>query len=190
MSKIEYETFGRELAIHTAPTLLGIKCGSLISLSTDRFDIHTHIKIFNGKASGKSLKIRKLYDYKNRALLLIYNEKLMQKRLADDEVKGLLSCFGYSADFSAEEYLNRLGVRLSENETFPHEIGIFLDYPLEDVIGFMENKGANYKLCGCWKVYGNAEKARRTFANYVKCRNFLCNKLNQGVDLYQALKIY
>lgn len=190
MSKIEYEIFGRELAIHTAPTLLGIKCGSLVSLSTDRFDIHTHIKIFNGKASGKSLKIRKLYDYKNRALLLIYNEKLMQKRLADDEVKGLLSCFGYSPDFSAEEYLHRLGIRLSENETFPHEIGVFLDYPLEDVIGFMENKGANYKLCGCWKVYGNAEKAKRTFANYVKCRNFLCNKLNQGVDLYQALKIY
>lgn len=190
MSKIEYETFGRELAFHTAPTLLGIKCGSLISLPTDRFDIHTHIRIFNGRASGKSLKIRKLYDYKNRALLLIYNEKLMQKRLADDEVRGLLSCFGYSDDFSADEYLQRLGVRLSENKMFPHEIGIFLDYPLEDVIGFMENKGTNYKLCGCWKVYGNEEKARRTFENYVKCRNFLCNKLNQGIDLYQALKIY
>lgn len=84
MSKIEYETFGRELAIHTAPTLLGIKCGSLISLPTDRFDIHTHIRIFNGRASRKSLKIRKLYEYKNRALLLIYNEKLMKKRLADE----------------------------------------------------------------------------------------------------------
>lgn len=107
-----------------------------------------------------------------------------------NDVKGLLSYFGYSADSSAEEYLHRLGVRLSENGTFPHEIGVFLDYPLEDVIGFMENKGANYKLCGCWKVYGNANKARRTFANYDKCRNFLCNKLNQGVDLYQALKIY
>lgn len=190
MSKAEYEIFGKKLAVYTAPTLLGIKCGSLVSLSTEEFDIYTHIKTFNNKASGKALKIKKLYDYKNRSLLLIYNEKLMKKRLADNEVKNLLSCFGYSDNFSAEEYLQRLGVRLSENPTFPHEIGIFLDYPLEDVIGFMENKGENYKFCGCWKVYGNEEKAKRTFANYEKCRNFLCGKLNQGVDLYHALKIY
>lgn len=190
MSKTEYRNFGEKLAMYTAPTLLGIKCGSLVSLSTAEFDLHSHISTFNHKACGKALKIRKLYDHNERSLLLIYNEKLMQKRLADDEVKGLLSCFGYSADFSAEEYLNRLGVRLSENETFPHEIGIFLDYPLEDVIGFMENNGENYKLCGCWKVYGNAEKAKRTFLNYEKCKKFLCTKLNQGADLYQALKIY
>ncbi len=190
MSKIEYRNFGEKLAIYTAPTLLGIKCGSLFSISTAEFDIDAHIKIFNCKASGKSLKIKKLYDYKERSLLLIYNEKLMQKRLSDVEAKGLLSYFGYSSDFSAEEYLNHLGIRLLESEIFPHEIGIFLDYPLEDVIGFMKNKGENYKLCGCWKVYGNEEKARRTFVNYAKCRSFLCSKLNQGVDLYQALKIY
>lgn len=190
MSRIDYITFWQKLAMHTAPTLLGIKCGSLISLSTSDFDINEHIRIFNSKAHVKSLKIRKLCECKGHSLLLIYNENLMQSRLADNEVKSLLAYFGYSSDFSAEEYLNRLGVRLSENETFPHEIGIFLDYPTEDVIGFMKHKGENYKLCGCWKVYGNEEKARRTFSNYAKCRSFLCNKLNQGVDLYHALKIY
>ncbi|MCM1506319.1 MAG: DUF3793 family protein [Ruminococcus flavefaciens] len=190
MSKTEYKNFSQKLALHTAPTLLGIKCASLVSLSTSEFDICSHINTFNSRAYRKNLKIIKLYDYEERSLLLIYNEKLMQKRLSDCAVKSLLSYFGYSEDFSAEEYLNRLGVRISENETFPHEIGVFLDYPIEDVIGFMENKGGNYKLCGYWKVYGNEEKARRTFNNYVRCRNFLCNKLNQGVDLYQALKIY
>lgn len=190
MSKTEYLSFGEKLAMHTAPTLLGIKCGSLVSLSSAEFDLNSHIEMFNQKACGKGLKIRKLYDNKGRSLLLIYNKKLMQKRLADNDVKELLSYFGYSDAFSAEEYLNRLGARISENDTFPHEIGIFLDYPLEDVIGFMENKGGNYKLCGCWKVYGNEEKARRTFMNYEKCKKLLCTKLDQGVDLYQALKIY
>ncbi|MCM1529823.1 MAG: DUF3793 family protein [Alistipes sp.] len=190
MSKTEYRSFGEKLAVYSAPTLLGIKCGSLVSLSMSEFDLHSHIRMFNRRACGKSLKIKKLYDHNERSLLLIYNEKLMQKRLADDDVKNLLSEFGYSADYSAEEYLDHLGVRLSENETFPHEIGVFLDYPLEDVIGFMENKGGNYKLCGCWKVYGNEEKAKRTFTNYEKCKEFLCTKLNQGVDLYHALKIY
>lgn len=60
---------------------------------------------------------------------------------------------------------------------------------LGDVVGFIENKGENFKLCGAWKVYGSVEKAKRTFSNYDKCRFFLCNKLNEGEDIYQALKI-
>ena len=90
---------------------------------------------------------------------------------------------------SFEECINRLAQRIRESDSFPHEVGVFLDYPLEDVIGFIENAGANYKLCGCHKVYGDEVKAARTFSNYAKCRNFLCGKLNMGNDIYQALKI-
>ena len=97
--------------------------------------------------------------------------------------------YGYSENFSLEECLDRLSVRIRESESFPHEIGIFLGYPVEDVVGFIENKGENFKLCGTWKVYGNVENAKRTFSNYVKCRAYLCNKLNEGADIYQALKI-
>ena len=53
----------------------------------------------------------------------------------------------------------------------------------------IENKGENFKLCGFWKVYGSEEKAIRTFSNYQKCRKFLCGKLNDGIDIYKALKI-
>ena len=60
---------------------------------------------------------------------------------------------------------------------------------LGTVKGFIENNGGNFKLCGCWKVYGNVEAAERTFANYGRCRKFLCNKLNEGIDIYQALRI-
>jgi hypothetical protein len=189
MSKAECRAFGEKLATYTAPTLLGIKCGSLFTISATEFEVDALIEEFNRRASEKTLKIKKLCDYKDRALLLTYHEKLVQKRLADKKVKDLLSYFGYTPEYTPEEYLHHLGVRVSESETFPHEIGIFLDYPLEDVIGFMENKGENYKLCGCWKVYGDEEKAKRTFSNYAKCRTFLCNKLHQGADLYQALRI-
>ena len=33
------------------------------------------------------------------------------------------------------------------------------------------------------------ERAKHTFESYDRCRAFLCNQLNQGYDLYQALKI-
>lgn len=189
MSLTEYRSFGHKLAFHSAPTLLGIKCANLISLSAEEFNIAIHSEMFNKKAVSKGLKSRILCSCGKKVLLLIYNEKLLENRLADSSVRDLLKSFGYDDCFALDEFLERLSQRIREIGDFPHEIGIFLGYPLEDVVGFIENKGINFKFCGCWKVYGCEETARRTFANYEKCRKFLCNKLNEGADIYQALKL-
>lgn len=189
MSVTEYKNFGEKLAFHTAPTLLGIKCASLISLTTSEFELEKHSEQFNRKAVSKGLKSRILCSCGSRTLMLIYNEKQLEKRLSDVSARSLLRKCGYGDELSLDEYIERLAVRIRGSSDFPHEIGIFLGYPLEDVVGFIENKGENFKFCGCWKVYGCEESARRTFANYDKCRNFLRRRLNEGADIYQALKI-
>lgn len=189
MSLNEYRSFNSKLAFHAAPTLLGIKCASLISLSSEEFDIRSHSDYFNSKAAVKGLMIKALCSCKNRTLILLYNEAKLKARLACPDTAYMLSGFGYDNNSPLDAKLDRLAARISESESFPHEIGLFLDYPSEDVKGFIENKGENFKLCGCWKVYGCPEKARRIFTNYDKCRSFLCNKLSEGVDLYQALRI-
>lgn len=186
MSNNELIRFQRLLANHTAPALLGIKPSSLVSLNSKDFDIKEHIKIFNDRAMVKGLKIKILCKCKNRVLILLYNESILNKQVSNNRY--WLDSFGYKG-LNLEECLNRLGSRLVEFEEFPHEIGIFLGYPIEDVIGFIQNKGKNYKLCGYWKVYGDECKAKCTFENYDKCRKYLCNRLNQGVNIYQALKI-
>ena len=189
MPEAEYENFGRKLAFYTAPTLLGIKCASLISLSCAEFDLEFHSEYFNSRAAGKMLKIKILRSSESRKLLLVYNEKLLTKRLSECDVKGILKKYGYNDGYSLDECLDYLSERFGKGESFPHEIGLFLDYPVEDVVGFIRNKGENFQLCGAWKVYGSEENARRAFANYDKCRKFLCNKLNEGIDIYQALRI-
>ncbi|MBQ8298116.1 MAG: DUF3793 family protein [Ruminococcus sp.] len=189
MSVSEYKSFGEKLAFHSAPTLLGIKCASLISLSVNEFDIDVHSEMFNRKAVAKGLKSKVLCKCGEKALFFVYSEKLLEKRFCDPAIREVLCSCGYSEALTVDECLERLSQRIRRNGEFPHEIGIFLGYPLEDVLGFIENKGGNFKLCGCWKVYGCEESARRTFANYEKCRRFLCNKLNEGADIYQALKI-
>lgn len=189
MSQTEYFCFGKKLAYHTAPTLLGIKCASLISLNSAEFDLDFHTKYFNRRAAVKGLKSRILCCCGNRTLMLVYREEMLGKRLSDGNAREILAKYGYCDDFSVEECLERLSARVREGGDFPHEIGIFLGYPIDDVKGFIENKGDNFKLCGAWKVYRNVESAQRTFENYNKCRRFLCNKLDEGVDLYKALKI-
>ena len=68
-------------------------------------------------------------------------------------------------------------------------MNVLTDFRKEYVSMGISLNGGNFKLCGCWKVYGNVEAAERTFANYGRCRKFLCNKLNEGIDIYQALRI-
>ena len=148
-----------------------------------------NISRFNRKAANRGLRIETLCECENKTLILVYNRRLLEKSLSDAVNRSFLSRYGYKEEMSFEECINRLAQRIRESDSFPHEVGVFLDYPLEDVIGFIENAGANYKLCGCHKVYGDEVKAARIFSNYAKCRKFLCGKLNMGNDIYQALKI-
>jgi hypothetical protein len=48
----------------------------------------------------------------------------------------------------------------------PHEVGIFLGYPLADVDAFIQNKGRNYLLNGYWKVYSDVPGAEKLFHSY------------------------
>lgn len=189
MSETEHRDFSKILAYQSAPSVLGIKPASLFSVDKRKFSVEENINYFNCKAGVKHLKIRILHESDTRTLLMVYNEKLLNERLSESTVRRYFIKFGYTAQMSLDECLDRLSGRIGEKSDFPHEIGLFLGYPIEDVAGFIENKGENYLLCGCWKVYSDANRAKKIFDNYTKCRTYLCNKLNQGIDIYKALKI-
>lgn len=70
--------------------------------------------------------------------------------------------------------LVHLTLRLESVEEFPHELGILLGYPPEDVEGFRRELGRNCKLNGYWKVYGNEKKAQARFDQFTRCRKALC----------------
>lgn len=186
MSDNEIRAFQRKLAEHTAPSLLGIKCACLVSISKSECEIGSNVRLFNSRAAEKGLKIRVLSEG-DRCLMLLYSESRLSQCLSVPERREILRRFGYTDDMTVGECLDRLSERLRAGSEFPHEIGVFLDYPTRDIIGFIENKGKNFKLCGCWKVYSDEERAARVFANYDKCRRFLRRKLNMGEDLYCAI---
>ena len=79
--------------------------------------------------------------------------------------------------------MDRLSERMRANNGFPHEIGVFLGYPPEDVMGFVRNKGKNYKYNGYWKVYGDVEQCKRRFAAYDSCRRHAACMLKGGATM-------
>ena len=99
----------------------------------------------------------------------------------------MLADVGYPVDADVDALLSHLSVRLGE-EDFPHEIGLFLGYPPVDVEGFCRNRGQNYKLCGCWKVYGDADAAQRYFDRCNRCRASLCRRILAGAHLTELFR--
>jgi hypothetical protein len=73
--------------------------------------------------------------------------------------------------------------RVTDGGEFPHEIGLFLGYPPEDVKGFIENRANGFKTVGYWKVYGNVAEAKKKFEVYRRCTDWFMNRLQKGESL-------
>ena len=80
--------------------------------------------------------------------------------------------------------------RLSANAIFPHEVGLFLGYPLEDVIGFETHGARDFKYSGTWKVYGDKETAIRRMNLYKKCSETCMKLLASGLSVPLVTKKY
>ena len=98
--------------------------------------------------------------------------------------------FGYTEDMTMDEMLVYAAKRFREYKAgkadFPHEMGIFLGYPLGDVKGFIEHHGRNCLCSGYWKVYENEEKARETFRLYARVKQIAMDMVRQGMGFGMA----
>ena len=106
---------------------------------------------------------------------VVYEPSISFEMLSDEEKA--------AAKQKAEDLLAQLRARLRTKEQFPHEIGLFLGYPLRDVIGFIENRGQNFTCCGFWKSYSDPAQARECFACYQKCISDYTRMFGQGVPI-------
>ena len=146
-----------------------------------------YIKLNEKEMKEKGLSLFILQKQENRALIYVCRMKKLQQDLEKPGVMNLLRKYGYQ-DTDPHHAISHLIERLEENGTFPHEIGLFLGYPLDDVIGFIVNKGKNCHCIGCWKVYCNKEEAERTFCKYKKCTD-VYNRLWRNGRSIQKLTV-
>lgn len=173
------------LVRHCAPTLAGIKTGSLFSCACScPKALREEIRGLNRRLSSKGLSILPLRIGEKRALIYLYRRKKLQADLSGATAGDILKGCGYACQ-NPEQCITRLRSRLQDREDFPHEIGLFLGYPPEDVCGFIANGGDCYKCIGCWKVYGDEEKAKKTFHQYRLCTDVYLKRLGWGNSIEQ-----
>lgn len=165
---------------HCSPTLAGIKTANLFSCRfKDEKEMRESVRSLNAVLVRKGVRVVPLKFHEGCALIYAYRPSRLLQDLQRTDACILLKERGYASE-APERCIVQLMRRLAEGGEFPHEIGLFLGYPPEDVCGFIENKAEGYKCVGEWKVYGDEEQARKTFAKYKKCTQVYCTLFAQG----------
>lgn len=171
------------LVRHGAPTLAGLKTGSLFSCPFGgEAAMRECLRCWNRILAPKGLRAMPLRWQGDRALVYLYRPDRLARDLQHPEARALLTPRGYCCEQPAR-CLARLMGRLREQAEFPHEIGLFLSYPPEDVAGFIRSPRCGFKCIGCWKVYGDVHAARRTFGRYRRCTEIYCARYAEGTGI-------
>ena len=180
-------SFEKDLIEHCSPTLASIKTANLFCHTfTCAEEIHRNICLWQEILREKGIRLFLLRVCACTALVYVCRPTALRRDLCCDGVRRFLSAYGYGC-LELCSAVERLKQRLAAQADFgfPHEIGVFLGYPLADVIGFIENEGKNFKCAGCWKVYENEWETRRLFAKYEKCRNVYRRLWREGRSVLQ-----
>ena len=167
----------------SAPTLAGLKTGNLFNCEYEsKLQVIAELQDLNRRLSPSGIFIIPLRYSERRVLLYLFRPQWLDRDLQDSLASSILRKEGYPQG-KWMVCVHELIRRLNSQPEFPHEIGLFLGYPPEDVSGFIENKGKDSKMTGCWKVYGDVEFARRKFSDFKQCTAEFTEKSRSGVKL-------
>ncbi len=167
------------IAFAAAPTIKGVKPSALMRFAASGRNTIQLWKDFGSRICAKyGLESFELKNGDKGVLVLLYKKKLLMHYLGYSRNKPFLEKMGYVTDSGLDGKLNFLKNRFEE--LCPHEVGLFLGIPVEDVEGFIENKGKNCLMCRYWKVYGNKRRAQLLFEAYDKARAGMMQLLCQG----------
>lgn len=148
--------------------ILGSKPAEIINVPGSKEDKKiklSQIEAFFSNCSRITYRIITTHDGGKRVLFI--NEKSMEKVLVNKRCINFLKFVGYSSDYELNDYMDELVFRL-QSEEFPHEIGVFLGYPLKDVLGFMGYGKNELVEVKNWRIYGDKEISYEVYNNFMR----------------------
>ena len=169
-----------QLILQCAPFLKGIKIACILNITEENSRELYEI------LEGTGIKFKILTRNHGKCLVLLYRRESFYRYLKRTDVREFLGSYGYE-DVEPEKMLERLSKRVcqySDGEIcFPHEIGAFLDYPIDDVKCFIEKDGKDSLFSGYWKVYNNPGRAKMIFWAYDKAKTSAVNEYLIGKNI-------
>lgn len=172
--------FQKWLFVHIAGVLFGGKAGELLTIPGDQSGLgyDRQLKVIEKLSAKWNYSYLPLCRGSESAKVVFYKRKKVSEALAAIPPCILEDKLGYGIDMSPREFLAEIARRWNESGKIPHEIGIALGYPADDVLGYMgllplECRGT----CG-WRIYGNPALSLE------RCRMF--TRARQGAMAFLA----
>lgn len=148
-----------------APTFNDLKLGTMMNLRNVKRplkDYWMQNKFILRDALG--LDFYELKEGEDFVLVYFFKNNRLEKKLSQIKIKDFLNSYGYISCVSTGDYLNLLSQRFKE--TCPDEIGIFLGYPLKDVMDFKDRDKKACKCTGYWKCFNNEKSSLEAFKRF------------------------
>lgn len=154
------------VAHNAAPTIGKVKPSSLVVFKkTIRRDLFSNWERYKYDiVSSLNVNFYELKRTEDSVYVLFYDYIKLKNILKNTENMAFLNRFGYRDEMNIYEALWLLKKRYEQ--ACPHEIGIFLGYPVSDVFDFIECPNKECLMRGYWKVYNDIEYAKEVFKSY------------------------
>lgn len=176
-----------QLALQCAPLITGIKISNLLMVCGKREDAVQEL------LEGSDISCFCVMSSPKKTAFLLYRKAELEQYLTDDKVRAVFSKLGYedfSLDYVLSMFRKRYEAHMNQGKQFPHEMGLLLGYPIEDVVGFMEHSGKDYLYSGYWKVYENVPAKKQIFVRYDEARETLIRLLANDIGIRLICEIY
>lgn len=187
MMNLDQGKLDTQIALQCAPLLTGVKMSNLLTVDASKRE--EVMRLFHRTA----ISCYVLCSCGQRATFLLYVKETMMEYLRKPDVDALMSRFGCGGKKLGMvlRYVSlRYRAHMDGNGPFPHEIGLLLGYPPEDVAGFVKNEGENFLYRGYWKVYSNLPDRINTFKGYNRAREEVIHMVSRGIDISGILEIH
>lgn len=152
------------------PVILGSKPAEILSFPKyDEKSLHKIEEI--EKYIGQCRRISyKMFKFRNSSTKIIfYNRNALDEHLREYRNMKFLKNLQYPEQYSLEIYLEHMIDKMKEG-VIPHEIGVFLGYPLKDIMGFMGHTSLKLTKVNGWRIYGDPEVSDRKFKEFLDCK--------------------
>lgn len=178
-----------QLSMQCAPLITGCKISNLLMLPIRCLPDAVRLL----RESELSWFI--LWSNPKKVSMLVYQKEHLMQYLQTAEIREILMAEGYPSDLSdLNAILKRMSERYKKTRKgmgdFPHEMGVFLGYPADDVREFIDKQGKDFLYSGYWKVYSRVEEKKQIFAQYEDARDTLIRLLNRGESLTDIMRRY
>lgn len=175
------------LVFSCAPLIAGLKVSNLLTVG------HEQAKKIGELLKPTEISWFELAVGEEKSVLLLSRASELETYLSRKTVRRLLKESGYSRfgmQYLISAFRERYQAYLLFGGSFPHEMGLFLGYPIEDVEGFIKNDGKNFLYSGYWKVYADTADKIKIFEKYESARMALAQLRKNGVGALEIIEMY